>query len=124
MPTSFCRGPPFSACVPAGSAYSESRHSVPYADLGIRHNVATVGKFMVANGALPVLLGDFSVQQLPHLCRRPEFTISPGVMWIFNTLNTKLKSALFPSLLATAAEQRPVKRTIFIPTEFHGNAPV
>ena len=124
MPTSFCRGPPFSACVPAGSAYSESRHSVPYADIGIRHNVAVVRKFLVADCAFPVLLGDLSVQQLPHLGWRTEFAISPGVVRIFDALNTKLKSAFFPRLLATAAEQRSVDRAIFIPTEFHGNAPV
>ena len=124
MPTSFCRGPPFRACVPAGSAYSESRHSVPYAEIGIRHDVAAVGKFMVADGALPVLLDDFSVQQLPHLGWRPEFAISPGVVRIFDALNTKLKSAFFPRLLATAAEQRSMDRAVFIPTEFHGNAPV
>jgi hypothetical protein len=69
MPTSFCRGPPFNACVPAGSAYSESRHSVPYADVGIRHNLAAGGECLAANGALSVLLlGDLSVQHFPHLC--------------------------------------------------------
>ena len=62
MPTSFCRGPPFSACVTAGSAYSESRHSVPYADFGIRHNLVVIRKGLVANRALPVLLDDLSVQ--------------------------------------------------------------
>jgi hypothetical protein len=90
----------------------------------VRHNVAAVGKFMVANGALPGLLDDLSVQQLPHLCWRPGLAISLGVVWIFDALNTKLESAFFPGLLATAAEERFVKRAIFIPTEFHGNAPV
>ena len=33
----------------------------------VRHDVAAVGKFMVADGALPILLNDLSVQQLPHL---------------------------------------------------------
>ena len=70
----------------------------------VRYDVATVGKFMVANGALSCLLHDFSVQQLPHLCRRAEFAISPRVVRIFDALNTKLKSAFFPRLLATAAE--------------------
>jgi hypothetical protein len=45
-------------------------------------------------------------------------------MWIFDALNTKLKSSFFTGLLTTAAEQRPVNWTVFIPTEFHGNAPV
>jgi hypothetical protein len=35
---------------------------VPYADIGIRYDVAAVAKFMVANGALPGLLDDLSVQ--------------------------------------------------------------
>ena len=104
MPTSFCRGPPFSACVPAGSAYSESRHSVPYADVGIRHNLVVVRKHRVTDCALPVLLGDLSVQQLPHLGWGPKFAISPGVVRIIDALNTKLKSAFFPRLLASAAE--------------------
>ena len=124
MPTSFCRGPPFRACVRAGSAYSESRHSVPYAEIGIRHNVATVDKFLVTDGALSFLLDDFSIQQFPHLGRRTDLAIPPRVMRIFNALNTKLKPALFPRQLATTAEQRAVDRTVFIPTELHGNAPV
>ena len=90
----------------------------------VRYDVAAVGKFMVADGALPVLLDDLSVQQLPHLGWRPEFAISPGVVRIFDALNTKLKSAFFPRLLATAAEQRSMDWAVFIPTEFHGNAPV
>jgi len=105
MPTSFCRGPPFRACVRAGSAYSESRHSVPYADFGIRHNLAVIGKRLVTDCAFSALVSDLSVQQLPHLCWRPEVAISPGMVWIFDALNTKLKSAFFPSLLATAAEE-------------------
>jgi len=110
--------------VPAGSAYSESRHSVPYAEIGIRYDVAAVGKFMVADCTLPVLLHDLSVQQLPHLCWRTEFPISPRVVRIVDALNTQLKSALFPTLLTTTAEQRAMDRTIFIPREFHMNAPV
>jgi len=93
---------------------------VPYADIGIRHDVATVGKFMVANSALPLLLGDLSVEQLPHLGWRPEFAKSPRMVRVFDALNAKLKSAAFPRLLATAAEQRTVNRAVFIPTEFHG----
>jgi hypothetical protein len=90
----------------------------------VRYDVAAVGKFIVANGALSSLLHDFSVQQLSHLGWRPQFAISPGMVWIFDALNTKLKSAFFPSLLATAAEQRTMDWAVFIPTEFHGNAPV
>ena len=71
----------------------------------VRNDFAAVVKFMVANGTFPSLLDDLSVQQLPHLGWRTEFAISPGVMRIFDALNTKLKSAFFPSLLATAAEE-------------------
>ena len=69
MPTSFCRGPPFSACVPAGSAYSESRHSVPYADFGIRDDLTAVRKWVMADPAFPTLLSNLPVEQLAHLGR-------------------------------------------------------
>ena len=71
----------------------------------VRYDVAAVGKFVVANGTFPGLLDDLSVQQFPHLCWRPEFAISPRVVRIFDALNAKLKSAFFPRLLATAAEE-------------------
>ena len=90
----------------------------------VRHDVATVVKFMVANGTFPSLLDDLSVQQLPHLSWRTEFAISPRVMRIFDTLNTKLKSAFFPRLVAPAAEPRTVDWAVFIPSEFHARAPV
>jgi hypothetical protein len=90
----------------------------------VRYDVAAVGKFVVANGAFPCLLDDLSVQQLPHFGRWPEFPKSPRMVWIFDALNAQLKSALFPRLLTTAAEQRAMNRAKFIPTEFHGNAPV
>jgi hypothetical protein len=90
----------------------------------VRYDVATVGKFMVANGALSCLLHDFSVQQFSHFGWGTEFPISPRVVRIFNALNTKPKSAFFSRLLATAAEERSMDRTVFIPTEFHGDAPV
>ena len=34
----------------------------------VRYDVAAVGKFVVANGALPRLLHDFPIEQFPHLC--------------------------------------------------------
>ena len=55
----------------------------------VRYDVAAVVKFMVANGALPGLLGDLSVQQLSHLGWRTEFPISPWVMRVLDTLNAK-----------------------------------
>ena len=54
----------------------------------IRYDIAAIVKFMVADGALPGLLDDLSVQQLPHLCWRTELAISPGMVWIFYPLNT------------------------------------
>ncbi len=90
----------------------------------IRYDVATVGKFLVTDRAPPFLHDDFSIQQLPHFGWRPKFPVSPRVVRIFDALNTKLKSAFLPRLLATAAEERSMDRTVFIPTEFHMNAPV
>ena len=78
---------------------------MPYADIGIRYDVAVIREFLVADCAFPVLLDDLSIQQLPHLSWRPEFPISPGVVRIFDALNAKPKSSFFSSLLATAAEQ-------------------
>jgi hypothetical protein len=90
----------------------------------VGHNLAVLAKRLVTDCAFSALVGDLSVQQLPHLSWRPEFAISPGMVRIFDALNAKLKSASFPRLLATAAEQGAVDWAIFIPTEFHGNAPV
>jgi hypothetical protein len=71
----------------------------------VRYDVAAVGKFLVTDGALTTLLDNLAVQQLPHLCWRTEFAIPPWVVRILDALNTKLKSAFFPRLLATAAEE-------------------
>ena len=90
----------------------------------VGHNLAVIREGYAADCAFPVLLDDFSIQQFPHLGWRAEFAISPGVVWIFDALNTKLKSAFLSGSLATAAEERFVKRAIFIPTESHGNAPL
>jgi len=87
-------------------------------------DLAVIGERLVADCAFPVLLHDFSVQQLPHLCWRTEFAISPGVVRILDALNAKLKSSFLPRLLAAAAEQRTMDWAVFIPTEFHAYAPV
>ena len=39
----------------------------------VRYDFAAVVKFMVANGALSCLIHDFSVQQLSHVCRLPDY---------------------------------------------------
>jgi hypothetical protein len=53
----------------------------------IRHHVVVVSELLMANRASPALLNDLPLQQLPHLCRRPQFPVSPGVMLIFDTLH-------------------------------------
>src|ERR1035437_9755511 len=72
----------------------------------VGHDLGKLREGFAADCTFPVLLNDLPVHQLPHLGGRPEFPISPRMVWIFYTLNTKLKSAFFPSLLTTAAEQR------------------
>jgi hypothetical protein len=90
----------------------------------IGHNLVVIREGCAAYCALPILLTDFSVQQLSHLCWRAKFAIPPGVVRIVDPLNAKLKSPFFPRMLATAAEQRTMDWAEFIPTEFHGDAPV
>ena len=70
----------------------------------VGHNFVVIREDCAADRAPPVLLDDLSVQQLPHLGWRTQFAISPGMVWIFDALNTKLKSAFFSRLLTTAAE--------------------
>jgi hypothetical protein len=90
----------------------------------VGHNFVVIRERCAADCALSVLFDDFSFQQLPHLCWRPEFAISPWMVSIFDALNAELKSAFCPNVLPTAAEERSMDRTVFIPTEFHGYAPV
>ena len=86
----------------------------------VGNNLAVIREDLVADRTLPLLLGDLSVQQLPHFGWRAEFAIPSRVVRIFDAANTNLKSSSFPRPLATAAEQRSMNRAIFIPTEFHG----
>jgi len=60
---------------------------VPYADIGIGHDVAIVRERHLTDGALPVLFDNLAVEQLPHLSFRAEFAISPGVVRVFDTLH-------------------------------------
>jgi len=71
----------------------------------VGHNLVVFREGCPANRAFPILLDGFSIQQLPHFGWRPKFAIFPRVVWIFDALNTKLKSAFFPRLLAPAAEE-------------------
>jgi hypothetical protein len=52
-------------------------------------NVAVLSKFLVADCAFPVLFCDLPIEQLAHLGCRPQFPISPGVVWILDALNPK-----------------------------------
>ncbi len=81
------------------------RSSHPFGLDVVGHDVATIRELFMADCAFPVLLDDLSVQQLSHLGWRPEFAKSSRVVRIFDALNTKLKPAFFPCLLATAAEE-------------------
>lgn len=69
MPISFCRAPPVWSLCASLSAYSESRHSVPYADVGIRYDIVIVGERFSANSTLSLLLANFLVEQLPYFRR-------------------------------------------------------
>jgi hypothetical protein len=85
----------------------------------IRDNVAAIREFLMADSALPVLLCNFSIQQLSHFPWRAQFAKSSGVVGIFDAPHARLHTCLFPRLLATAAEARAVDGTKFIPAEFH-----
>ena len=60
------------------------------------------------------------IEQLPHLGYRPEFPVSPIMMWILDTLNAEVQSPFHLGLLTAATEQGAVDRAIFIPWEFRG----
>jgi hypothetical protein len=96
---------------------------VPYADFGIRHDIAVVSEVFVADCTFSILVGDLSVQQLSHLRWRPEFPISPRVMRVFYTLHSEPQAAFSATLFTAAAEQRAMDRAQFIPAKFHGIPP-
>src|SRR5215467_13649506 len=83
----------------------------------VRYYVAVIREFLVANCALSALFGDLPIEQLAHLGRRPKFPVLPGVMWIFDTLNTEPQSPFLLSLLTATAVQRAVDRTHFVLSE-------
>ena len=86
----------------------------------VRHNLAVVHEILVTDGALPVLLSSLAIQQLAHFCWRAEFTISSGVVWIFNALHAATQNPSFAMrLLAAATGARSVDRTVFVPAKFH-----
>lgn len=90
----------------------------------IRHNVAVVREFLMADGALPVLLGNLAVQQLAHLCWGAKFAVPSRVLRVFNALHSGPQTPFFSTLLAAAAEARAVDRTVLVSAEVHRYAPV
>jgi hypothetical protein len=86
----------------------------------VRYDLTVVGKLFVADGTFSVLLDNFTVQDPPHLRRRPELSISSRVMRIFDTPDAEP----FPTLVPATAEERSVDCAVFISTEFHGKSPV
>jgi hypothetical protein len=97
---------------------------VPYADIGIGHDVAVIGEGHLTDVTLSVLFDNFAVEQLPHLCFRAEFAIASGVMRVFDPLHTKMSHATFLlDRLATTAIEGSVDGAEFLATEFHELSP-
>jgi hypothetical protein len=80
-----------------------------------------VGERHLANGALPVLLNYFSIEQFPHFRFGAKLTVSPGVVRVFDALHSEPSDS--PSLrnrVAATARERVMNGTVLIATEFHG----
>jgi hypothetical protein len=78
-------------------------------------------RIATTDGASPVLFGDLAVEQLPHLCLGTEFTISPGVVRVFDTLHPEVSdSTSFLDQVATTARKGSVDGAEFIAAELHG----
>jgi hypothetical protein len=83
-----------------------------------------VGERHLANGALPVLLNYFSIEQLPHFRFGAKLTVSSGVVRVFDTLHSEPSDS--PSLrnrVAATARERVMNGTVLIAMEFHGFPP-
>lgn len=87
------------------------------------HNVAVVGELFVTDRTFLVLLDNFPIQELPHLCWRPEFPKPPRVMWVFNALDPEAQNAHLSDLLSATAQDGSVDWAVFITAEFHRIAP-
>jgi hypothetical protein len=80
-----------------------------------------VGERHLANGALPVLLNYFSIEQFPHFRFGAKLAVSPGVVRVFDALHSEPSDS--PSLrnrVAATARERVMNGTVLIATEFHG----
>jgi hypothetical protein len=90
----------------------------------IGHDVAIVGERYLANGALSILLNDFSIEQLPHFRFGAKLAVSSRMVRVFDTLHSEPSDS--PSLrnrLAATARERSMNGTVLIATEFHGFPP-
>jgi hypothetical protein len=86
----------------------------------VGNDIPIVGERHLENSALPVLLNYFSIEQFPHFCFGAEFTVSPGVVRVFNALHPQMPEfACLLDQLAATARARPMNRTVLIATEFH-----
>ena len=124
MPTRFLRGPPHDAWGRRRSAYSEGRHSVPYADVGIGNDVAVIGELLLANAADAVLSRNLAVEKLPHLTVGAQLAITTGVLGIVDAADTHLTLTSFPwDCLSATAGEGAVDRAELVSAESHGDPP-
>jgi len=71
-------------------------------------DLVVVGELLVADGALPVLLDNLAIDELPHFGGKTELPVSSRMTWIFYAPNT-----------GRPAEQGLVNRAGFAATESH-----
>ena len=90
----------------------------------IGHDVAIVREGHLTDGALPVLFDNFAVEQLPHLCLGAEFSVSPGVVRVFDPLHPQASCAASLDRLAGTARKGSMDGTEFVATEFHELPPL
>jgi hypothetical protein len=87
----------------------------------VGHDVVTVSERHLANGALPVLLNYFLIEQFPHFRFGTKLAVSAGMVLVFDPLHSEAsdRACLLDRLAATAGE-RSINGTKLIATEFHG----
>src|ERR1700733_16220368 len=77
----------------------------------VGHDVAIVGERHLANGALPVLLNYFLIEQFPHFRFGAKLAISSRMVRVFDTLHSEPSgSASLRNRLPAAARERPTNR--------------
>jgi hypothetical protein len=90
----------------------------------VGHDIVVAGEGHLTDGTLPVLFDNFAVEQLPHLCFRAEFAVSPRVMQVFDPLDAEVSDAAsLLERLAAATIEGPVDGAEFLATEFHELSP-